>query len=163
LAQGPAKLIIQFRRNFERNSNSAGMVPGITWTELHPECRERNPLLLTMPNQASAFADARFGRHQQTNSCSSSTTTIVYNAHAASPHHHHHQRPPPPTIAAHHRQRQRHTPIRQENDPSATSLPKIDAAPPHHTGKEQRPGATSLLAMWQPDEQRTTSFVVVDN
>jgi hypothetical protein len=49
LAQGLAKLIKQFRQNFERNSNSARMVPGITRTELHPECWERNPLLLTMP------------------------------------------------------------------------------------------------------------------
>jgi hypothetical protein len=34
LAKGPAKLIKQFWRNFEQNSNSAGMVPGITRTEL---------------------------------------------------------------------------------------------------------------------------------
>jgi hypothetical protein len=123
------------------------MVPGITWTELHPECRERNPLLLTMP-------------------CCSSTTTIVYDAHAASPRyhlHHHHQRPPPPMIATHRPQRQRHARIPQENDMCATSPPKIDAATPRHTGKEQRPGATSLFATWQPNEQRTTSFIVIDN
>jgi hypothetical protein len=53
-------------------------------------------------------------------------------------------------------------PIPQENDPSATSPPKIDATTPCHTGKEQWPGATSPTATWQPDEQRTMSFVVVD-
>jgi hypothetical protein len=52
LAQGPAKLITQFRRNFERNLNSARMVPGITRTELHPECPEQNPFLLTTPDHS---------------------------------------------------------------------------------------------------------------
>ncbi|KIJ89387.1 hypothetical protein K443DRAFT_16186 [Laccaria amethystina LaAM-08-1] len=66
-------------------------------------------------------------------------------------------------IATHRPQRQRHARIPQENDTHATSPPKIDEATPRHTGKEQRPGATSLFATWQPDEQRMTSFVVVDN
>ena len=39
LAEGPAKLIKWFRRNFERNSNSAGMVPGITRKECIPGTR----------------------------------------------------------------------------------------------------------------------------
>jgi len=66
LAQGPAKLIIPFQRNVERNSNSARMVPGFTWMEWHLEWQEWNP---------------RFGCHQAIN--------LFFLNH----HHHHWQRP----------------------------------------------------------------------
>jgi hypothetical protein len=94
---------------------------------------------------------------------SSTTTTIVYHAHAVSPHHHHHQRLLLPTIVTYRPQQQWHAPTLQEHNTNATSPPTIDALTPRHTGKEQQPGATSLLAMWQPDDQRTMSFVVVDH
>jgi len=79
LAQRPAKLIIPFWWNVEQNLNSAGMVPGFTWTEWHLEQQDWNPWY---PNWASAFANAQFGLHQP-------IICFFLN------HHHHHQWCPP--------------------------------------------------------------------
>jgi len=75
LAQGHAKLIKQFWQYVEQNSNSAGMIPGITWMECTQNDQEQNPPYNWHQNQTSAFADTQFGHHQW--SFSSSSTTSV--------------------------------------------------------------------------------------
>jgi hypothetical protein len=75
LAEGPAKLVKQFRQNFEWNSNSTGMVPGITWTELcrngiHGICRAHNNTQI---------------KHRCLTTNSLTTTTTIDNAHPLSP------------------------------------------------------------------------------
>jgi len=90
LAQGPAKLIKKFWWNVEWNSNSAGMVLGITWMECTQNDQEWNPPYNWHPNWVSAFANTQFGHHQQSFSSSSTTTTTTTDdTHPLSPHLHH--------------------------------------------------------------------------
>jgi hypothetical protein len=108
LAEGPAKLIKQFRRNFERNSDSARMQE-LPSTEFH-----RNGIrgICTVPNDAQIerrrLPTLDLGIINPSFLCSSTTTTTIDDAHpplpphhrrltASSRHHHHHPRPHPPT------------------------------------------------------------------
>ena len=94
MAEGPAKLIQWFWRNFEWNSNSAGMVPGITQKESIPGIQQngiRFPHHNTnnaqpCPNQSSVFADDQFGHGQQRQTLFS--------------HNHHHPQHPPSVAAS---------------------------------------------------------------
>jgi hypothetical protein len=103
LAEGPAKLMKKFRRNFEWHSNSAGMVPGITWTELcrngiRRRCRVLNDVQIE--HQCLPMLDLDI-INKQTLCSSATTTTIDDRTHrhllttVISPPpscHHHHQR-----------------------------------------------------------------------
>jgi hypothetical protein len=153
LAEGPAKLIKQFWWNFEWNSNSAGMVPGITRTELHRNgirgiCRVHNNIQIE--RRQTPTLDLGVINKQQT----------------LSP-------PPPPSTTPTHRRflttvassplpRHRH---HQHSLPLSMSIPNNhqttnDVATPCHRPNERRPlqqhtrtggiqGATSLSATWQ--------------
>ena len=143
LAEWPAKLTKQFRRNVERNSHSAGIVPGITRTESMRNDQERNP------NRTSAFADVWFGCHQPINSL------FPY-------HHYHQQRRPhcplfaPPTRLLVITTNGRHRPHTSPNTTTATTMwqrhvTDSTSRGPTTTGT---PGATSPSATWQPDDER---------
>ena len=123
------------------------------------EFREFNgtDCLLIRPNRVSAFADARFGHHQQ-------TTPLVLN-------HHHRQRRLPTSLIAltndHHQPRPR-TARHAHNEHATPQNSKNDtAAPRHHTQlanermehrSTQRHVAVSDVAN---DEQRHQSLFVV--
>jgi len=87
LAQLPAKLIKLFRRNVERNSHSAGMVPGITgkeWTR-----NERNGIDNAQIEHRH-LPTLNLGVVNPSIPSSSTTTTIIDNTHPLShPRHHH--------------------------------------------------------------------------
>ena len=123
LAEEPAKLNKWFRRNFEQNSNSTGMVPGITRKEWIPG-RQQNGICSPFhnaqpcPNWSSEFADDQFG-------CGQQSQTLL------SHHHHHpqcHLRRRLVTITSTH-----HHP---QSSPAALS---DHNTPQHHTNKTRTP------------------------
>jgi hypothetical protein len=137
--RGTCQIDKKFRRNFERNSNSAGIVPGITRTELRRNGIHGMWSAQRCPNRAPAFADARFGHHQQ-------PQMFFLN---------HHLRPPPPppsfttpaqcprvasiTNRRHHAQPSPTAP----NNHGTPQHRKNNHTTPRHPANERRPGATA--------------------
>ena len=151
LAQGPAKLIKRFRRNFEWNSNSAGMVPGITRTECPPGTRRNG-----IPAE-SLFADEAqiecrclpmldLGVINKQHHSFSSTTTPTHLAH------HRHPQPPPTTM-----QNNQTPPTTSIARPKTarTTLPRHITMPScqTHACKMARPSATSPTATWRLNDE----------
>ena len=129
MAQLPAKLIKLFRRNVERNSHSAGMVPGITGKEW--PWNERNGIddahqfLLPQPPPPPSMMPI----HHRL------LTTVVSSPPSCRCHRHHW---PPPTSVAHNHH--------NANDVATPCHPVNDDRPRIHDGIQ---GAMSLTVTWQ--------------
>jgi hypothetical protein len=153
LAEGPAKLMKKFQRNFERNSNSTGMQE-FPSTELN-----RNRIRRMCRMSVSV--------------CRRSIWTSLTNKHFV------HQPPPPPStmpthphllttitsspLSCHRHCRQPgaasahilpHQPAHHERRGNAMSLNERVLATSNHKKKTRRQGATLLTATWQPHNER---------
>ena len=153
MAEGPAKLIKSFRRNFERNSNSAGMVPGITRKEWIPGIHRNG-----IPQQCPATAKSIVGVCRRSIWAWSTTpnpalsqppssTTPTQRRHlvnVTSAHHHLQSSPAAPND---------HSTLQPSKNKTTSPL-KNEATTPRHRMNERPPVATSPTATWQPDDER---------
>ena len=157
LAEGPAKLIKPFRRNVERNSNSAGMVPGFTRKELPPgttgtESSTSKSIVGKCRRSIWASSAHQFFLPQPPPPPPSTTptpTTVATSPPSPSS---------PPTAAVVYIRRPS-TPQQQQRG-NATSAGERAPA----TSIRWMQGATSLPATWQPlddERQHLSSFVLI--
>jgi hypothetical protein len=154
LAEGPAKLIKKFRRNFERNSNSAGMQE-FPSTELHQNgirrmCRVSKSSVGKRQHSIWTSSTNKHFVHQPPPPSTTPTHPCLLTTVVSLPPPRRHRRQPG-AASAHVRP---HQPAHHERCGNATSPNERAPATSNHETKMRRQGATLLAATWQPHDER---------